>query len=106
MDTKGFEEFVAAIRENAAIERELDALDGQPYDAYCAGFVAVGGKHGYTFSTDEVEELVEEVIADQSLKSGELTDQQLEAVAGGKGGGGGVVRGIIEAIVKNVDPFG
>jgi predicted ribosomally synthesized peptide with nif11-like leader len=101
--TKGLDEFLEAIRQDAAIREELQALEGEAHEAYCAGFVAVGAKHGYTFGQDDVSEFVDETVSNQALASEELTDEQLELVAGGKGGGGGgAVRGIIEAIVKNI----
>ncbi len=45
-----------------------------------ASIVTIGRKHGYNFSVDEAKEYI------QTRSRHELTDQQLEAVAGGKGG--------------------
>jgi hypothetical protein len=82
-ETKGFYEFLAVAKTNGAIQQELDALDGKPYAEYCTAFKDLGARHGYTFGVDEVEDALEEMLAARALKSGELTDEQLEAVAGG-----------------------
>src|SRR5262245_59253207 len=95
METKGFYEFAQLIKDNPAVKSELKALDGKKYEEYCAAFVAIGTKHGYTFDVDEVEEALDEALAEKTLTSGELTDEQLESAAGGAGKGG-AIGGIIE----------
>ncbi len=103
MADKGLDEFLAAAKTDQAILGELRALEGKTYDEYYAGFVAAGATRGYTFTVDEVEEVTDEALSDQTLKSGELSDDQLEAVAGGKGGGaGGVLIGVINMVVDKL----
>lgn len=82
---RGLEEFLVFTKNNKSVQTELKALQNKSYEEVCAGFVKVGAKHGYTISADDVEELIEEATAHKALKSGELSDEQLEAVAGGKG---------------------
>jgi predicted ribosomally synthesized peptide with nif11-like leader len=103
MDNKDFEGFLQLVKTDVAIQQELKALEEQPYEAFLSGFVAVGAKHGFTFTNDEVEEIADEMLANKAFKSGELSDEQLESVAGGKGGGaGGVFIGIINTLVDKL----
>ena len=98
----GIDEFLELVGKNKAIQDELRALDGLGYDELSAGVVRVGAKHGYTFDTDDAEEVIDETLAEKALTSGELSDEQLEAVAGGgKGGAGLVLIGTIGTIVDN-----
>jgi hypothetical protein len=95
---KNFAGFLAFAKQNENVKKELQALSGLPYDASVAKVVEVGARNGYTFATDDVEEMLDEALGNKALKSGELTDEQLEAVAGGAGGGkGAAVGGLIEA---------
>ncbi len=98
---KGIHEFMAEVGTNAGLQNEMRALEGQPYDNYYAAVVELGAKHGYTFSAEDVETTVDDLIATSALKGGELTDEQLESVAGGKGGGR-AIGGIVEAIAKSL----
>jgi len=102
---KGFEEFIAMAKDNPAVLEELTAFEGQSYDAAGAGMVALGAKHGFTFTADEVTEALDEAVANRALESGELSDQELELVAGGKGGGGEAVLvlvGVIGDVIDNL----
>jgi hypothetical protein len=101
--TKGWEEFLVFAKNNPAVMEEIMALKGKPYQEVTAGFVKIGANHGYTMDADDVEGLLEEAAAHHALQSGELSDEQLEAVAGGKGGGGGRAAGeVIEAAFQQI----
>jgi hypothetical protein len=99
---QGIEEFVVFSKNNKAVQSELKALQGKSYEEACAGFVKVGAKHGYKMTADEVEALIEEAAAHKALKGGELSDDQLEAVAGGKGGGGGAFGKIMDDVMDQI----
>jgi len=103
MDNKDFKGFLELVKTDVAVQQELKALEGQPYEEFVSGFAAVGAKHGFTFTNEEVEELTDEMLGDKAFGSGELSDEQLESVAGGKGGGaGGVFIGIINTVVDKL----
>ena len=96
----GIDEFLELVKKNKAVQDELRALDGMGYDDLSTGFVRVGAKHGYTFDADDAEEVIDEALAEKALTSGELSDEQLEAVAGGgKGEAGLVLVGTIGTII-------
>ena len=101
---KGFEEFIAMAKANPAVLKELTAFEGQSYDAAGSGIVALGTKHGFTFSEDDVIGALDEAVSNRALQSEELSDEDLELVAGGKGGGGEaglVLIGVIGDVVDN-----
>jgi len=106
--TRGWEEFLVFAKNNPAVMAEIMALKGKPYQDVTAGFVTISAKHGYTMDADDVEGILEEAAAHNALKGGELSDEQLEAVAGGKGGGGGraagnILEGVFEQIGKGFE---
>ena len=105
MTAKGFDEFIAMARQNQAVAQELKSFEGQSYDAAGAGIVALGAKHGFTFTADDVEAALDESVANRALQSEELSDEDLELVAGGTGGNpleaGVVLVGVIADIVDH-----
>jgi hypothetical protein len=101
---KGFEEFVVMAKNNPAVLQEMTAFEGQSYDAAGSGIVALGAKHGFEFSEDDVIAALDEAVSNRALESEELSDEDLELVAGGKGGGGEaalVLIGVIGDVVDN-----
>jgi hypothetical protein len=102
--TKGWEEFLVFAKDNPPVMAEVMALKDKPYQEVTAGFVKIGATHGYTMDVDDVEGFLEEAAAHNALKRGdELSDEQLEAVAGGKGGGGGRAAGeVLEAAFQQI----
>lgn len=96
----GFDEFLMHAKDNQDLQRELNGLNGLTDEQYCERFVAVGARHGYTFDTDDVEEFLDEVAA-RLIKNDELSDAELEVIAGG--GKGDVIEGIGEAIISYFD---
>lgn len=82
-----FIEFYNHVTENAAAKAKLTALmeKGAAMDkgAYFDAMIAFAKEEGYTFTKDEVVKYFEE-----NFSEGELSDDDLEAVAGGKGSKG------------------
>lgn len=100
---QGFVGFVHAAKNNPALLQELKSFEGQSVTAAATGWVEAGKKHGYTFEAQEVSEALSEANAENALGEGELSDEQLEEVAGGKGGGGEAVLVLIGTIGNLVD---
>lgn len=77
MSKESVVEFMRRVDEDAALREELDrALDDG--DSPVASFLAVAGGRGFEFTADEYLEAV-------GSGGGELTDRELENVAGGLG---------------------
>lgn len=100
---QGFIEFVQSAKNNPALLQELKSYEGQSVTAAASGWVAAGKKHGFTFEAEEVAEALSEANAENALGEGELSDEQLEEVAGGKGGGGEAVLVLIGTIGDLID---
>ena len=93
---KDLSHFLLFVNENADARQELQSVfeSGISYDAATTKIIDMGREFGYTFTADEVEELIDEALSNQGLK-GELSDEQLEAIAGGSGKGSAIF-GIFE----------
>jgi predicted ribosomally synthesized peptide with nif11-like leader len=100
---QGFVEFVQAAKNNPALLQELKSYEGQSVTATASGWVEAGKKHGYSFDAEEVAEALSEANAETALGEGELSDEQLEEVAGGKGGAGEAVLVLIGTIGNLID---
>jgi predicted ribosomally synthesized peptide with nif11-like leader len=72
------ERFVGDLAKNPQLLAQV-----KPEATGLASVVALAKKHGYSFSLDEAKKYV------QSKSPRELTDKQLDAIAGGKHHGGG-----------------
>jgi predicted ribosomally synthesized peptide with nif11-like leader len=72
------ERFVGDLAKNPQLLAQV-----KPEATGLASVVALAKKHGYNFSLDEAKKYV------QSKSPRELTDKQLDAIAGGKHHGGG-----------------
>lgn len=83
MSSTEAERFVNDLAKNQELVAAL-----KPQATGLASVVAFGKQHGYDFTLDEAKQYI------QSRSPRELTDTQLDAVAGGKkkGGGGGSVK--------------
>ncbi len=92
-------EFTNKLVEEPSLQQELGSAIGEKEGLIAAETVAdIGAKYGYNFTAEEAQELRELVLASES---GELSDEQLEAVAGGffLGAIGGLVGGLIGGAV-------
>ncbi len=82
-----FIDFYNHVVENAAVKAKMEALMAQgasmSKDAYFDAMIAFAKEEGYAFTKDEVIKYFED-----NFSSGELSDEDLEAVAGGKNSGG------------------
>jgi hypothetical protein len=79
------QDFVVKAGEDDSVMKDLvDALSSAESGGQDASqaVVGVGAKHGYTFSADEAKS-AGEFLKMQSSSDGELSDEQLEMVAGG-----------------------
>jgi predicted ribosomally synthesized peptide with nif11-like leader len=84
MSTGQIEQFYSRASSDPAILNKLMA-DTQTPDEFIDKAVALGAEAGFTFSRDEADAWIKEQI--EAKASGELSDLQLEGVAGGKGFG-------------------
>jgi len=69
-------EFIQKVQTDEALRAEIIAL-GQDMD----GVVALGAQHGYSFSAADLQAAIS---SSGYASEGELSDEQLEAVAGGR----------------------
>jgi predicted ribosomally synthesized peptide with nif11-like leader len=81
MSSTEAERFVNDLAKNPALVAAL-----KPQATGLASVVAFGKQHGYDFTLDEAKQYI------QSRSPRELTDTQLDAIAGGKKKGGGSVK--------------
>ncbi len=82
MSVESAREFLTTIRNSDEMrQRILNGLDIKNSDAQLARFVEVGAASGYSFTPDEYQQAMKG--DDWSDRSGELSDDQLEGVAGG-----------------------
>lgn len=84
MSTGQIEQFYSRASSDPAILNKLMA-DTQTPDEFIDKAVALGAEAGFTFSRDEADAWIKKQI--EAKASGELSDLQLEGVAGGKGYG-------------------
>ncbi len=101
---QGLAEFLKALSTNDAIRAEINAAKGKSDAAVLQNFVDVGARHGYTFSADDVEDMMDAALSD-AVQDEELSDEELEAVAGGKGMHGldDVAEELIEWLISQFD---
>lgn len=81
MSTENIEKFYALAYQNPALVEGLKAVTDR--EAYTKLAIELGAANGYDFNAAEVAAWTAEKAA--TIAAGELDDQQLEAVAGGKG---------------------
>ncbi|MEM9924893.1 MAG: hypothetical protein AAF915_14255 [Cyanobacteria bacterium P01_D01_bin.50] len=101
MTVEAINSFANKVAQDAALKQEIETSVGIPLDTllsmsleqvqgankdYPALITEIAAKNGFEFSKDE---LIEQIC--QASSSEELSDEQLEAVAGGKGSVSGKV---------------
>ena len=104
MSTEAVQEFLAEVGRDAELRQELRrAIQGKPTTG--EAIVEVAERHGHEFEVEELDEVVRAVRAQQT---GELTDEDLESVAGGIKIEGikGESRTALELAPKVFDPSG
>ena len=75
---------IAASRDSALGAQIAAAVESKSAGAAAAAFVAIGMSHGYEFTPAEAAE-----TRSQAMQAVELSEDDLEKVAGGAGGGAG-----------------
>jgi hypothetical protein len=95
MSQAHIEQFYGIASKDGALFNKMMAGAGDP-DAFLDNAVKEAGARGFTFTKEEATAWIER--QKQINADGELSDQQLEAVAGGKGDGGAALgRGLTAA---------
>lgn len=77
MSTRSVTRFWRAVREDARLRAEYEALTGESERVPAALIVALGEKHGYAFTKRDL------CIAPAPAGDREISDAELETVAGG-----------------------
>jgi hypothetical protein len=85
MSQAHIEQFYGVVTKDAALFNKMMAGAAVP-DDFLANAVKEGSAMGYSFTVPEAKEWIDQQKA--IAASGELSDRQLEDVAGGKGSGG------------------
>ncbi|MCA1992636.1 MAG: Nif11-like leader peptide family RiPP precursor [Coleofasciculus sp. S288] len=81
MSIEAVADFTKRLTEDASLQEELRAAVGDKEGMEASQAVAdLGSKHGYSFTAEEAQQVRDYVVANES---GELSEEQLEAVAGG-----------------------
>ena len=111
MSSQAVNQFLQKVVEDEQLQQELaQILESQDNDREAAA--ALAAKHGYQFSPDELWQALQNRQSEfEAMKNrGELQDDELEAVAGGKYGkltataiatGVATVSGILQGIGNN-----
>ena len=81
MSTEAIKEFYNYVQTQPEIQSELNSLRPQP-EVMVDRAVEIAKSHGYIFSGVELAQVIKELDAAKSQEE-ELSDEQLEAVAGG-----------------------
>jgi predicted ribosomally synthesized peptide with nif11-like leader len=78
MSKESVGKFLASLHEDASLEKGLVA-------AQAAAIVEYAAKHGFDFTVDELAQITEALLktGDAEPANGELSDEELEDVAGG-----------------------
>jgi predicted ribosomally synthesized peptide with nif11-like leader len=79
MSTKNLAKFIEQLQQDTSLQQRLAAVPDKEAQSRLA--VELGAQLGYEFTTAEVEELRSQRTQEEK---GELDDNELEAVAGGK----------------------
>ncbi|MBD2466713.1 Nif11-like leader peptide family RiPP precursor [Nostoc sp. FACHB-145] len=80
MSKQNLQNFYTLIQNSQELQAQLGAVDSPENFAETA--VRLGAENGYSFSTDDVNTFINE---QRSRANAELSEADLEAVAGGKG---------------------
>jgi predicted ribosomally synthesized peptide with nif11-like leader len=93
------EQFANRIKNDPAMFNKLVAGTETP-EQFIEKAIALGKESGFTFTKEEADGWVEQQI--KAKQNGELSDLQLEGVAGGKGGAVGQIGSGIGQVVGGV----
>lgn len=81
MSVESLQEFVSRVEGDSSLQQELEtAVAGKDGLAASQAVSEVGAKYGYSFTAEEAEAGRKAVLAEES---GELSEGELESVAGG-----------------------
>ena len=85
MTVEALSEFFNKVEEDVSLQKELESLRVEEQEATIRyqALADFGHQHGYEFTTEEVEQLQQVRKAMLAEESEELSEEQLEAVAGG-----------------------
>lgn len=89
------DELFAALKENIDLSDEEDPDPETVRERMADVVPGLASKHGYEFTADEGFEALEEL--GENLESGELSDDELEQVAGGKSSGAVIAGSVLSA---------
>jgi predicted ribosomally synthesized peptide with nif11-like leader len=84
MSIENAQKFRSVVAGSPALAKQILAAKNR--DEFLAAAVKLGAENGLQFTTEEAVQVMD--AAEQATKGGELSDSQLEGVAGGKGKGG------------------
>ncbi|MCA1994665.1 MAG: Nif11-like leader peptide family natural product precursor [Coleofasciculus sp. S288] len=80
MSMEAVKQFLERVGQDAALQQELNqAIESAENDRAAAA--EVGAKYGYSFSPDEIGQVMEVALTQES--GGELNEEELESIAGG-----------------------
>ena len=83
MSQEACNQFFTKVNADATLQQEVNAaLSGKEGEEAAKAFVWVGAKHGYEFTIAEATQKYQEIIA---VAEGELKEEALDQVAGGRG---------------------
>jgi predicted ribosomally synthesized peptide with nif11-like leader len=74
--------FLEKANQDVTLQGELSTLVEGKEETACAPFIELAGRHGFEFTIEELHEVLDALRAQDS--EGELTDDHLEQVAGGR----------------------
>ena len=79
MSIEAVNQFLQKVSEDNSLQEEFKALD---LENDCQAATDLGAKHGYMFTPDELRTEIKNRLQ-QKQSSGEISEEELEAVAGG-----------------------
>ncbi len=106
MSVQSLSEFMDKLVEDESLQKEMDSVTANKEDMPASQAIAdLGIKHGYNFTAEEALQLRQAIL---ERESGELSEAQLEAVAGGGPTGakvGAIVGHYAEEVFNTVKKF-
>jgi predicted ribosomally synthesized peptide with nif11-like leader len=82
MSTRAVVDFLEKAEQDGTLQGELNALVEGREESACLPFVSLAGRHGFAFTVEELHEVLDSLRLREG--EGELTDDHLEQVAGGR----------------------
>ncbi|MES2295983.1 MAG: hypothetical protein V4582_03030 [Pseudomonadota bacterium] len=96
MSTDALQKFYSKAFKERALGDAISAAGTASVDNFHKILVELGRAHGCAFTAKEADDFLKEKSA--AAKAGQLDDQMLEMVSGGKGSAGTVVSSILTAL--------